>query len=432
MDTTRYDAMSANGNPAPTTPVFDRLAAAGLRYATAYAQANWTVPSHASLFTGLLPRQHGMVGLQGRLPDDVTTIAQRLGAAGYETVGITENAWLQERNGLARGFERFTVLEPEALQRGDALLGALKDWLAARAGDRPFFLFVNVMDAHWEYKVRAENPFLPSGVDAAAASAVPQEPSRYLCQRDPHTRELAVLHGLYLGGVAAADRKLGQVLEQLRAAPAHDPLVTVVTSDHGEHFGEHRLVSHNFGIYEELIHVPLVVHGLPGAPPGVVRDAVQLADIAPSVLEWCGLPLPAGIASRPLPFRDGADPRPVFAEYTELQSREKIALPAAVAHLILTRDACTPEDRLFGDMEAVIDYPRKLVRYADGSTALYDLSVDPGELHDRTPEQPAVVARLAAELAASAVRFPRHAGDASRTLDPALAERLHALGYIGR
>src|SRR5262249_56490324 len=127
-------------NPAPTTPGFDRLAAAGLRYATAYAQANWTVPSHASLFTGLLPRQHGMVGLQGRLPDDVTTIAQRLGAAGYETVGITENAWLQERNGLARGFERFTVLEPEALQRGDALLGALKDWLAARAGDRPFFL----------------------------------------------------------------------------------------------------------------------------------------------------------------------------------------------------------------------------------------------------------------------------------------------------
>jgi arylsulfatase A-like enzyme len=183
---------------------------------------------------------------------------------------------------------------------------------------------------------------------------------------------------------------------------------------------------------EELIHVPLVVHGLPGVAPGTVRDPVQLADIGPSVLEWCGLPLPAGLAGRPLPLRDGVGRRPVFAEYTELQSREKIALPAAVAHLILTRDACTPEDRLFGDMEAVIDYPRKLVRYADGSTALYDLSVDPGELHDRTPEQPAVVARLAAELAASAARFPRHAGDASRTLDPALAERLRALGYIGR
>src|SRR5262249_61599144 len=103
-----------------------------------------------------------------------------------------------------------------------------------------------------------------------------------------------------------------------------------------------------------------------------------------------------------------------------------------VAHPILTRDDCTPEDRLFGDMQAVIDYPRKLVRYADGSTALYDLAADPGEVHDRTPEQPAVVARLGAELAASAARFPAHAGEAHGTLDPALAERLRALGYVGR
>jgi arylsulfatase A-like enzyme len=281
--------------------------------------------------------------------------------------------------------------------------------------------------------VRPENPFLPAGVDGPEAATVSQVPLHYLCQRDPHTRELAILHGLYLGGVAVADRKLGEVLDMLRAAPTHDPLVTVVTSDHGEHFGEHRLVLHNFGIYEQLIHVPLVVHGLTGVPPGVVHDAVQLADIGPSMLEWSGVPLPAGLAGRPLPLRDASAgaPRPVFAEYTEIEGREKIELPEAVKHLAITRDACTPEDRLFGDMEAVIDYPRKLVRYADGSTALYDLAVDPGELHDLTTAQPAVVARLTDELAASAAQFPPRAEGERWAPDPALAERLRALGYLG-
>src|SRR5437867_1887696 len=122
-------------------------------------------------------------------------LAERLRDAGYETVGISENAWISESFSMTQGFERFSAADLERHYEPD-VVRAVASWVHDRRGDRPFFLFVNVVDAHHPYSVRATNPFLPPGVTAEQAAAVPQKPEDYFCARTPHTRELEILWGL--------------------------------------------------------------------------------------------------------------------------------------------------------------------------------------------------------------------------------------------
>src|SRR5262249_6612548 len=262
------------------------------------------------------------------------------------------------------------ILSTKPERHGGEVADALGAWLAQRKDDRPFLLFVNVMDSHWPYRVREQNPFLPPGVDAAEAGALSQIPDDYLCRHDVSERSLATLRGLYLGGVAAADAKLGAVLAQLHGALPRQRLVTLVTADHGEHLGERGLFVHNYGIAEELIHVPLLVHGLPGAAPAVVHEPVELADVVPTLLSLAGQPVPPELPGRPLPTRDPPSPstRVVIAEYADLESHEDpIAVPAELERLAPHRTACKPEDHVFGDMYALLRPPLHLLPNPAGS-----------------------------------------------------------------
>jgi arylsulfatase A-like enzyme len=447
LDTTRVDAVSAYGSVAGSTPATDGLAAAGLRYARAYAQAPWTLPSHATLFTGLLPSQHGVGWARTRAPDALHTLAEDLREGGYETVGVSENPWVSEAFNLAQGFERFRLVggfaltpdDPEPPPAESEVVRAVEAWLAARRRGRPFFLFVNILDAHGPWRIRPASSFLPAGVDAAAARGVPQEPARYLCG-PPRPRELAILRGLYLGDVAAADAKLGLVLGRLRAAGLAEGLITIVTSDHGEHFGEHRLAGHQFSVREPLIHVPLVVHGVPGASPAVIEEPVQLADVMPTVLALAGRPAREALAGRPLPLVPAApDARPLVAEHDDSDDAHAPD-EAELARLIragnrAARGGCTPADPVFGAMRALVIHPLKLIWYARYPAELYDLAADPGESRDLAAERPAVVAALAAELERLVGGVQPVAADAPRgspvPLAPEIVERLRALGYLG-
>jgi arylsulfatase A-like enzyme len=437
LDTVRADAVSAYGQVRGTTPATDALAAAGLRYGRAYAQAPWTLPSHATLFTGLLPSAHGACWRRTWADDDLVMLAERLRDAGYETVGASENPWISRDFNMAQGFEHFTDVHA----RTHDVPAAVAAWIRARSDGRPFFLFVNVIDAHAPYEVRDENPFLPPGVDAAAARAVRQEQGRYLCSRADHARDLAILHGLYLGDVRAADAKLGQVLEALRDAGLAEHLITIVTSDHGEHFGEHRLVSHQFSVREPLLHVPLVVHGLGGVAPAVIDAPVQLADVVPTVLRLARLPVPAGLPGVPLPTSTRAPgaARPIVAEYRDPQDvipPGESPMGSRLRGLIrFVRLGCTPGDRVFGAMRAVIRYPHKLVWFANYPAELYDLSIDPLERRDLAGTEPVVAATLAAAgdaliagAAAAALAPPTVAPPEP---PPGMLERLRALGYVG-
>jgi arylsulfatase A-like enzyme len=251
---------------------------------------------------------------------------------------------------------------------------------------------------------------------------------------------MAALWGLYLGDVQAADRKLGALSGLLREPPATRPLVTIVTSDHGEHFGEHRLFQHHFSVREPLLHVPLVVHGLPGVPPAVVDAPVELADLMPSILEWARAPVPRGLAGQPLPTHGGAPlaPRSLVAEHDdyagELAPGGGSLPPLMKKQGDSMRSSCGANDRVFGGMRAVIRHPSKLIWYEGYPPQLYDLAADPGEEKNLAAARPEVVAALSAELDGRARAAPGRpaaaVGDAHTPLEQDQIERLRALGYL--
>ncbi|MBW2235860.1 MAG: sulfatase [Deltaproteobacteria bacterium] len=411
IDTLRADAVSSYGGPRRSTPNLDRLAAKGLVYRQAYAPAPWTLPSHATLLTGVGPAEHG-VGLHGRmaLPDTLTTLAERLSEAGYATAGFSENPVVSHDFGFARGFDHFGSVPLEdvsARDRGSATrdfdaVARIGAWLERRPPEKPFFLFVNLFDAHDPYELRAMNPFLPEGTSPERARQVLEGPGRMLemCRRLPGEDTLAVLRGLYLGDVAAADAKLREIVELLQTAAAGSDLVTVVTSDHGEHLGEHRLLGHEFSVRNVLLHVPLVVHGLPGVRPATLDTPVALADVPASLLSWAGAPG----AGRSLPTRNDADadPRTLLAAYSDAApvtpDRARPVVELNSRKINQQRVWCVGAEPVFGDMATAIRAPHKLIWYQNAPAQLYDLSEDPGEQRDRIAERPALAAELSREL----------------------------------
>ena len=423
LDTMRADAVSAYGAVDGTTPTLDRLAREGLRYTNAYANANWTLPSHATLFTGLLPSQHRVQDGFAKLEADVPTVAELLSRAGYETLGINENPWLTAKQGVTRGFEQF--------QAAGDMAAMVKQWRAKRSADRPFFLFVNIMDAHWPYRVRDSNPYLPAGVSIEQARLAARDLESYRCNCAADDPSMQILRGLYLGNVRAADAKLGAVLAAL--APVETPLIVVVLSDHGEHLGEHGLVEHDVGIDRFVTHVPLVVHGLANVSPAVIQAPVQLADLMPTILGWAGVAVPPGLPGQPLPTAEPAPSgRAIVAEYHDYRDERFYAqFNDPVRELLRKRwEHCTAADRADGDMRAVIRPPYELMWYEKYRVQLFDVQTDPSEARDLAAAMPERVAELDAHLQrVLAAANPRAAPRAE--LDPAQVERLRALGYLG-
>ena len=291
IDTLRRDAVSAYGKETGTTPVIDGLAAEGLLYERATSSSPWTLPSHATLLTGRGIEEHG-VGLPGQavLDERWATLAEMLDAAGYETAAFSENAIVSEVFGLLRGFEvkETTTVTADSREVMIDASAKIREWVRKRNAKRPFFAFVNLMDAHAPYSIRDQNPWLPPDTPVSAVRTRTARPELELCGGRPTREEIAIQRGLYLGDVNAADAKVGAIVRAVRAAHADQSLVTIVVADHGELFGEGQLMGHEFSVHGNLIDVPLVVHGL-GAPPARITTPVGLHDLMPSMLEWAGI-----------------------------------------------------------------------------------------------------------------------------------------------
>lgn len=430
MDTVRRSAVSAYGKNAGTTPAFDALADEGLLYDRAYAQSSWTLPSHASLFTGMLPSQHGVgvddLAASGKLD----LLAERLRAAGYQTLGLSENPWLQSDFGMTQGFEGYV-----ALPHHDPISGrlyprrelgpfreALQRLLEQRDPARPLFLFVNVMDAHSPY--RSPEGELPDSVSREEMDRVADRFPDLFCQ-DLSPRQRELLRMLYLDGVGRADAKLAATRDLLaRVVPG---FVTVVTSDHGQQLGEHRRVGHVFTLHEEAIRVPLVVHGLPRTGPCRLSTPVELVQVGASIARWAGAEGTPGAS--PLPRCGeavaGAIARSEYFDPTRGAIAREAPLLAGLRRL---RARCSARDRTVGDMRTVIAPPYKLIEFGEYGPQLFDLSADPHESESLAAERPGVVSRLAEEL-------PPGKRGASFAVAPDLSggteQRLRDLGYLG-
>ena len=294
IDTLRADALSSYGGPA-RTPNIDKLAAAGARFTFAHGHAVVTLPSHTSILTGQLPYEHGMRDNSGfRVKDGTETLATRLKAAGFATGAFVGGFPLTKRFGLAPGFDVYDDQIPELTgaiaismpeRRADAVVTRAVDWIGSQRNK--FFAWVHVFDPHSPYK--------------------PPEPHLANHASQP-----------YYGEVEWTDRALGALFDRL--ATLSRPTLVIVTSDHGESLGEHGELTHGMFAYEPTLRVPLIVAnaGPNQASRGVVIDSpARHVDIAPTVLEAAGVPVPpngAGASLLPL-IRDGqgAD-RPAYFE----------------------------------------------------------------------------------------------------------------------
>lgn len=441
LDTVRADAVSAYGKVDGTTPVLDALARTGLRYERAYASGSWTVPSHAAMFTGLRPSVTGTLRAGGSFAGRHRTLATAVMLAGYDTAGFSENPWLSEDLGFHEGFAHFEAFAAPQLWRdaGPAprdLAEQVGAWLRRRDATRPFFVFVNVMDAHDPYPVSADNPFLPPWVPLEDAHRAVAEHPEMRCATDGREAELDILRRLYLHGVRLADEKLGRVLDAVRRARPDDALRVIVVSDHGEHFGERRRIVHDTGLAEALIHVPLVIHGLPSAP-AVIDTPVPTADVFGTVISWTGAW--ASGPGRPLPTRPNATGpvSPVVAEYEDpLADLVLLDQPALFFHEAVVREQrilCRPEDRADGSRRALVDFPYKLIAFYGRPPELYDLAADPTERVDLAARHPEVVRRLFQTLppfGTPRLDAPRPARPSIPGPDPGRAQQLRALGYV--
>ena len=447
IDTLRANAVSSYAAVEGTTPTLDALAASGVAYRRASAPAPWTLPSHASLLSGLGVERH-RVGLRDRLvlPEAVVTLAERLRAAGYQTAAFSENMLVSDVFGMLQGFDHRRATG--VFKKGNGLPAdvywevplqdEIRKWLGGRKRGLPFFLFVNIFDPHAPYTVREENPWVPATATAEEVRRRAEYPEELLCDALPSRREVEILRGLYLGEVSAADAKLGSILEDVRELAGADRVITIVTSDHGELFGDRRLLGHEFSLRSGVLHVPLIVHGVDAAGPSVVEAPVSLLDIAPSILHWTGVGAAPELSGRRLSTGTASpEGRQLGAAYGD----EYVHHGAAFEGLfefgdhVQSRKTCGPADPVFGAMVAITEYPFKLHWFERYPPQLYDLSWDPDERSDLAAQQPEVVARLTAvalKLAASAGLTGASSGglDAGEEPSQEAIEALKRLGYV--
>ena len=397
LDTTRADRCSLNGYRRSTTPRLEDLARDSVVFRQAWAPCSWTGPSHATLFTGLLPTGHGyLLGNRHYLDEGAVTIAEILRDAGYRTACFSSNAMVSPDFGLIQGFDLFMPFfgrRPIHASRAVEMHDAAAAW-AERihgSGER-FFLFINDIEPHLPYRPPAdvESRFVAAGSDRSTIAELrefqhPLQVGYSLGQVELPPEKLAMLGDLYDAEIAGLDAAVGRLVDRLRASGILDETLVIVVGDHGESLGEHNLIGHQIGLFRNLLHVPLLIR-LPGRFDGgcTVRDLVRLEDILPTCLEIGGRPVPDGLDGRSL-TRDLAG-RVAFAAHGP---------DLGIAEL----EKKWPEADTSGavsSLRSVFDGRYHLIYGEESGPQLFDLEEDPQETRNLATDLPGVVARLRA------------------------------------
>lgn len=437
IDSLRADRVRPNApNAAGATPTLAALAARGVTFERAYAQASWTKPSVASLLTSLFPSTHGANLRRDRLSAEATPLAETFARSGYRTAVFSANPWISPAFGFDRGVEHFFETEQETFsrmvlllrvlraldrplpsrpislfvasveraaglgvgrrsncERDGAILAALESWLAQPAS-RPVFAYLHLMSPHIPYEP-------PSGTRGFESAEQVDLLMRTTPLDDARRDELI---RLYDETVTHADSVLAEILDVIAARLAIDRTIVVVTADHGEEFFEHGRFGHGKTLYDEVVHVPLVMAG-PGVPVGVAReDAAMLVDVAPTVAKLVGIARGSKWAGRDL-----------------LEKR-----PRATAYAELLREGGLEVYMASDGQRKYLESTEKLG--ADARVELYDLRADPAESRPLPPSEREPLREEMARLreAARAAPLAREA----TAIDENAEERLRALGYI--
>jgi arylsulfatase A-like enzyme len=419
IDTLRADHVGANGYGRNTTPNIDAFAKTATRFSAAHAAASWTVPSMASMFSGVYPWGHGVVmaevsaanqvDYQLTLSDQFETMAETLAAEGYETFGVSANYHMHEKYGMSQGFAHYKTFgfrdrEPVDLQ--------VKDWIpqmrrAMRQG-KPYFLYVHYFDPHHPYLpvdpfIRQWRPeFDMDRIKELVGEGFIKRAVEGEFFRQPETLQLFV--DLYDSEISAADDSVGKLLANL---PQADQALVVVTADHGEAFGEHNNMIHGRDMYAETLHVPLVVR-FPGQLHAgkTIDNAVSLVDLYPTLAEAAGAEQP---------------------RYLDGQSlRRQIENPPKDRYLF----AETQRAKEFYWRGVITTGQKWLYHVQEKKQEFYNIAADPGETKDLYQEGNREAASMAAKWRQHRRREPVFAPGNAGEISPELRDQLKNLGYL--
>ena len=402
IDTLRSDHLGCYGHDRPTSPNIDRLAAAGTLFENAFSPTAWTLPGHASMFSGLAPRRHGATIARTAIREDVPLLAEILAARGYSTAAVVNAPFMQAKFGFDRGFESFRYIPKlEVARHQQAVLEALRG-----ESERPFFHFLHYMSVHDPYT--PEEPYnrfvgeyeQPIGVDGERLLKLWRAMDRG--EATLNDDEVRFLNDLYAGGVLSVDARIGELLDALQELELAESTIVILTSDHGEEFMEHGSIVHTKTLYDELLEVPLILRG-PGVPEGSrVQSMAALIDILPTVLGLGGFDIPEGL--------DGIDLAPLWRDDAVPERLLEIET-SWIDGTRAKRGIRTPTRKLIVNVES------------DGRE-FYDLVDDPGETTNLYPHPEAEEL----EQVLASLREQQPGGPVE--LDPQDIEALRALGYM--
>ena len=481
MDTTRADHLSCYGYERLTTPHVDRLSREAVLYKNAYSTDSWTLPSHASIFTGKYPSKHGahfnpdflsidpnlykterekslhmeedIPGSIFKLSEENLTLTEILSEKGYRTAGIIGGNFCSSIFGLSQGFDFynetffnvskdvkffliyqalsfFFSFEDFFAQYGyiqkriaSQLNDAAFKWLE-KNHDQPFFLFINYFDAHRPYiPPPAYNGYFGETDKSILMQDNPRGDISYITaetnlvvsvvkgshQLIPEEKECVVSR--YDGEIRYLDHCLGLLLEKLKALRVYDNTLIIITADHGEAFGEHEQMYHGVTLYEEVLHVPLMIK-YPSTSPrkGVVEKRVSLVDLLPTVLSFLNYPIPPEIDGEILENSD----HPIIAEnYSSLWN-----------YMVWGK-------RFHRDLRAIYQGKEKYIWSSNSLNELYDLKRDSREEENivgKFPHKAEIMQRTLDQWLAS-FEPPKTEGEKVK-INKSTEEALRALGYV--
>jgi len=455
LDTQRADHLSCYGYSRKTSPNIDKFSTEAAKFKKCYSTANWTVPGHASIFTGkylitlgchcpgvsfMEDKELGKKYVSFPLIDEELTFAEILKENGYQTAAVISNTGnVTKFNGLHQGFEHWDTkdvityktfayillnkiqikIKREIIElfyntlyrNATDINKAIYKWLDKRK-EKPFFLFVNYNDPHSPY--RPPSPYdtkFPGKMDNFNLMKVKEE---VMSQKRKITKaEKNHLLSQYDGEILYLDNELGKLFARLKNEGLYDNSIIIITSDHGEHFGEHDLIEHGNELYDPVTSVPLIIKPSKNFEWNpVVDQTVQVIDILPTILEMLDIEIPEDIQGSPLTKR--------------------------ISHPIISEDYMHPvtynkyNKRFHKDQMSLVEEDFKYISSTDNNNKLFNLNTDTDEiknLKDINPEKSKFLYNKIMEWRDS-VKVRKLDGKMLPELDPENLQKLRALGYI--
>ena len=437
MDTVRADHLSLYGYFRDTTPFLDQLGAKSLVFDHAYSTAPWTLSSHASFFTGLLPSEHNCDYEKMFLASQYPTLAERLKQRGYFAIGWLNNPLLNYSSGLARGFDWFVDNNQMSVYTGEMVWssylrirrqagldnGARRTntvvfrWLDRLAGQRkPFFLFINYMEAHTPYPEAPETYRFFLNPKSARKKHERVDWDTFNCelQQEGGATALARYFAVnrYDGSILYLDGKIEQLYAQLSRLGLAENSIIVVLSDHGESFAEHNFWGHGIDLYDSELRVPLIIH-YPNESAGErLTQPFSLKDLPGLLLDMAQGKPAKELLSRPSASVD------IFAEVAKpLYYMERFSRICPSYNI----------SQLDNRKKALIRWPYKLVWVSNGTQEMFQMDQDPDEQVNLAPGNAGLLGQLDATMGQFRAAHPFPSSHAK--MDAATGNALKALGY---